>query len=233
MVAAVLAPLWLPAVTLFMRHGMGWRIVGAEASRAEYRRLRAGPAQPLLVCANHLTMVDSAVIAWALGSPGFLLLHPGALPWNVPDRDNFGKRWWHRVILYVMKCLPIPRGGNRGEVAGVLQRLAWLLGRGEVGLIFPEGGRARSGRVELDTRTYGVGRILGIVPGCRVLCVYVRGEGQRTWSRLPARGERFHVSFAEVEPKSDAVGLRRSVALTQQVLARLRDLEAAFFDARK
>jgi hypothetical protein len=232
-VAAVLAPLWLPALALFMRYGMGWRIVGAKAARAEYRRLRTGSAQPLLVCANHLTMVDSAVIAWALGSAAFLLLHPASLPWNVPDRENFGKSWWQRALVYAMKCLPIPRGGDRREVAVVLQSLAWILGRGEVGLVFPEGGRARSGRVEIDSRTYGVGRILGSVPDCRVLCVYLRGEGQRSWSRVPARGERFHVSFAEVEPKSDAAGLRRSVALTQQVLARLVDLEAAFFDARK
>ena len=44
---------------------MGWRIENAAEARAEFRRLRR-EGGPLLVCANHLTMIDSALIAWAL-----------------------------------------------------------------------------------------------------------------------------------------------------------------------
>lgn len=232
-VSAALAPVWAPVVGAIVRFGMGWRIEGVAASRAVYARIRASSREPLLVCANHLTMVDSALIAWALGSPGWHVLHPRSFPWNVPDRANFASRWWQRILVYVLKCIPIPRGGDRAEVAGVLHALAWLLRRGDVGLVFPEGGRSRSARVERETSTYGVGRILGLVPGCRVLCVHLRGLGQQEMTRAPARGERFEVRLALIEPKSDATGLRRSLDLTRQVVARLADLEQEFFDARQ
>jgi len=232
-VSAALAPLWAPALGAILRFGMGWRIEGVAASRAEYARIRATSHQPLLVCANHLTMVDSALITWALGSPGWLVLHPSSFPWNVPDRANFATLWWQRILVYVLKCIPIPRGGDRAEVAGVLHAMAWLLRHGDVGLVFPEGGRSRTGRVERETSTYGVGRILGLVPGCRVLCVHLRGRGQREISKAPARGERFELRLALIEPKSDATGLRRSLDLTRQVVARLADLEQEFFDARQ
>ena len=124
-----------------------------------------------------------------------------------------------------MKCLPIRRGGDRKEGALVLARLAHLLARGEVGLVFPEGGRSRSGRVDVDAAAYGVGRLVKAVPGCRVLCVYLRGAGQATWSDLPARGERFRVALAALEPKSDAAGLRGSLAIARQIVGRLIELE--------
>ena len=81
-----------------------------------------------------------------------------------------------------------------------------MLSRGDVGLIFPEGGRSRSGRVDADAATYGVGRVVKALPGCRVLCVYLRGEGQTTYTDAPARGERFRVRFASLEPKTEHGG---------------------------
>jgi len=228
----LLAPLWVPLSAALMRCAMGWRVEDVKRTRAEYRRIRGASREPLLICANHLTMVDSALVAWALGSPGWYLLHPAALPWNLPDRENFASSWWARALVYVMKCLPIPRGGDRGEVSSVLARLGWLLRRGEAALVFPEGGRSRSGRVEQDSRTYGVGRILGALPGCRVLCVYLRGERQESWSRLPVRGDRFRARLALLEPKSTDSGLRRSLDLSRQVLVRLAALEEEHFRDR-
>ena len=51
--------------------------------RALYARLLAD-RRPLLVVANHLTMVDSALIGWGLGSAGDHVLRHRGLPWNVP-----------------------------------------------------------------------------------------------------------------------------------------------------
>ena len=36
-------------------------------------------------------MVDSALIAWALGSPLWYVRHFAALPWNMPERRNFAR----------------------------------------------------------------------------------------------------------------------------------------------
>lgn len=228
LVGAALAPLWFPVVVGAMRLGLGWRIRDARELRRLYASLRRS-REPLLVCANHLTLVDSAVIAWALGTPGWFLRHYAALPWNVPERRNFASSMLSRIAVYVMKCVPIERGGDRTAVGRVFTRLGWLLERGEAVLIFPEGGRSRTGRVEEESAAYGVGRLVASVPGCRVLCVYLRGEGQEGVTDLPARGERFRARARLLVPVSEHRGMRRARDIAGQVVAVLKDLEAEHF----
>jgi len=226
------APLWVPLTVALMRFGFGWRIVDAASARRRYREIVAARGSPVLVCANHLTLVDSAVIAWALGSPWWYLRHFSALPWNVPERRNFASSAASRVLVYLMKCVPIVRGSDRREVAAVLERLRYLLGRGEAVLMFPEGGRSRSGRVEVESAAYGVGRVASLLPDCRVVCVYLRGEGQETYGDLPARGERFHVHVDAIEARSECGGLRGAVEVSRQIVARLAELEESHFERR-
>ncbi len=233
-VSRLLSPLWIPLTSALMRFGMGWRVDPAEREAAcrEYRRLRSESSAPLLICANHLTMFDSFVIGWALGYDRDYLRDFGALPWNTPERVHFASNWWKRTLAYLYKCVPVTRGSDRTEVAKVLAKVRFLLARGQVALVFPEGGRSRSGRVEVEAAAYGVGRIVNSLPGCRVLCVYLRGEGQETYSDLPRRGERFHVSVACIEPKTDKSGLRGSLDVARQVTARLAEMERRYFDGR-
>jgi len=232
-VGRLLGPIWIPVGAAVLRWRYGWRIVDASAARREFRRLRRESPAPLLVCANHLTMVDSFLIAVALASPWWYVAHFAALPWNTPERDNFSRTWWLRIATWVMKCIPVERGGDRREIGRVFERLSYMLSCGDVGLIFPEGGRSRSGRVDATASTYGVGRVVKALPGCRVLCVYLRGEGQTTYTDAPARGERFRLLFASLEPKTEHGGMRGSLAITKQILARLAALEEDWFDARQ
>ncbi len=231
--ARLLSPLTTSVVAGLLRFGLGLRVARLREVRRAYRRLRRDSEAPLLICANHLTMVDSALIAWALGSPASYVRHFSALPWNVPERRIFADRPWQRALAYVLKCLPIRRGGPRREVADTLGQLGWLLGRGEVALVFPEGRRSRSGRVEVEGAAYGVGRLVRAVPGCRVLCVYLRGDRQRGHSELPARGDLLRISLCELEPKTDAAGLRGSRDVAHQITTRLSEMEREHFDARQ
>ena len=233
-VSRLLSPLWIPLTGALMRFVVGWRIEPAEraAARREYRRLRSESKAPLLICANHLTMFDSFVIGQAIGFDLDYLRDFGSLPWNTPERVHFASNWWKRTLAYLYKCVPVTRGSDRVEVAKVLEKVRFLLARGQVALVFPEGGRSRSGRVEVDAAAYGVGRIVNALPGCRVLCVYLRGEGQDTWSDLPRRGERFHVAVACIEPKSDRGGLRGSLDVARQITAKLSEMEQRHFDGR-
>jgi len=224
-VGRLLSPLWVPLAGAVMTVGMGWRLENARETRARYRALRRESPAPLLVCANHLTLVDSFLVAWALGSPLWYLRHYASLPWNVPEERNFAATWWSRALVYVMKCLPIRRGADKREAAREHARLAHLLARGEVGMVFPEGGRSRSGRVETDTAAYGVGRLVKALPGCSVLCVYLRGERQQTWSDVPVRGQRFRAELSLIEPKCDAAGLRGSIEIARQIVGRLQEME--------
>jgi hypothetical protein len=230
-VGRLAAPVWLPPVVLLMRFGLRWRIRDARRCRKEYARLLED-RRPLLVVANHLTMVDSAVIGWGLGSAIGHLARNRGLPWNVPLQRRVRSSWLWRTLAYVMKCIPVPRGGDRQEVANVLERLAHLLRSGEVVLMFPEGGRSRSGRVDTAATADGVGRLIKEVEGCRVLCVYARGEGQRTWSDLPARGETFTIATRLVEPRTGLRGLRASRDLATQVVRYLAEMEREHLEGR-
>jgi hypothetical protein len=230
-VCLALSPLTTLAGWVVLRVWLRLRFAGIGELRRAYRGFRRSERAPLLVCGNHLTMIDSALIAYALGSPLWYVLHFASLPWNVPDRNVFAAGPWQRALTYVFKCLPIERGGARTEVADTIARFVALLRHGDVGLIFPEGGRSRTGRVDLENAAYGVGRIVKSVPGCRVLCVYLRGDAQHAYSGLPSRGDTLRARIAWLEPKTDQRGLRGSLDVSRQILARLAELEREHFDA--
>jgi len=232
-IARLLSPITTVAVAALLRFWLRLSVENASQIRRAYAEIRAESGAPLLICANHLTMIDSALIAWALGSPGWYLLHFSSLPWNVPERIHFASTLPRRFLAYVYKCIPIVRGGSREQIAGTLARFSHLLRRGEVGLIYPEGGRSRTGRVDVEGAAYGVGRIVRSIAGCRVLCVYLRGERQESYSVAPARGEHLRVALRFVEAKSDHAGLRGSRDVAQQIVAQLAEMEREHFDARK
>lgn len=231
-VGRLLSPIWVPICVLVMKLGFGWRMEGMDESRRVFAGARQASRGPILVCANHLTMLDSFIIAWALAGTSHYLRDYGSLPWNTPERENFASTWWKRALVYLMKCVPVERGGDRRAVGAVLRKLIYLMGRGEVALVFPEGGRSRVSRVDTEAVTYGVGRVVKALPGCRVVCVYLRGEGQETWSSAPRRGERFHVQAQVFEPKSDQRGMRGSLDISHQILSRLAEMERRHFDGR-
>lgn len=232
-VSRVLSPLWIPLLTGIMVFVMRWKLVGGDRVREDYARLRMESDAPVLVCANHLTMFDSFAITWALAAPGAYLRHFDWLPWNTPEEVNFASVWWKRVLVYMLKCVPVKRGSDRAEVAKTLAKVAALLRQGESVLIFPEGGRSRTGRVDTEASTYGVGRLVSQVPGCRVFCVYLRGRDQETWTDMPARGDAFDVHARTLEPKTDHKGLRGSVEISKQIVGCLAEMEKRHFDDRQ
>jgi 1-acyl-sn-glycerol-3-phosphate acyltransferase len=232
-VSRLLSPLWIPGAIAVLELGFGYHIHDLERHRRAFQRIRGDAPGPLVICPNHLTMIDSAIVAWALGSAGWYLRNFSAIPWNLPERRNFAYSALSELLSYVMKCLPITRGGDRAEVAETLNRFTHLVSRGDVGLVFPEGGRSRSGRVDLDSAAPGVGRIVTALPDCRVVCVYLRGARQRTFSDVPVRGERFRMRLSVIEPRTDSPGLRGSREVARQIVAELARLEEEHFGDRK
>ncbi len=220
----LLSPLTTALTAITLRFGFGFRIEGGDEIRRLYRQIADEPG-PLLICANHLTMIDSFLIGWALGHPLYYVRRFSRLPWNVPERSIFASNLPLRLFAYVFKCIPVVRGGKRAEVARSLARVVHTLRRGETTLLFPEGGRSRSGRVEMENAAPGVGRIYRAVPGCRVLCVYLRGRRQTSFSAVPTRGDRFQVALRLMEPKTDESGLRGSREVARQITGTLIEME--------
>lgn len=232
-IGRLVGPFWIPPFVFMLRFVMGYRIENVSALRAKYRRLREESDAPILICPNHLTLIDSMIIAWAIVPWWRYLLHFDELPWNTPERKNFARTGLTRILVFIAKCIPISRGGERSQVAGVLSRVTYLLNLGEVAMLFPEGGRSRTGRVTSESIAWGVGRIIAAVPGCRVLCIYMRGDTQESWGSVPNMGDRISITMDCFEPKSDSKGARRSRDLASQVVARLSTLEGTYFDGRK
>ncbi len=158
-VGRVLSIFWIPASAFALRFVMRYRIKDASRLRKRFRSLVRESDEPILICANHLTMVDSMLLAWALGGSWWYVFNYRRMPWNLPEYRNFASLWISRAAVWVTKCIPIKRGGRREEVSGVLNRVKYLLSRGETALIFAEGGRSRAGKIQLDSWMPRPGRL--------------------------------------------------------------------------
>jgi hypothetical protein len=176
-------------------------------------------------------MVDSPLLSYAMLSLWSHLFAYRWIPWNLPERNNFSNPFLV-LLCYLSKCIPVERGGPRVEIKQTLAKCTYLLRRKQRLLIFPEGGRSRTGRVDTENFSYGVGRFLedsGV--DLRVMCLYLRGDGQAAYSTIPAFGERFTVLVDVFKPeKSGLTGLRAQRDYAGQIIRRLAEMENNYFD---
>ncbi len=222
-----------PAYFLFMR-AMGYRVRGVKDVRKACARAFAKHRGPWIICANHLTMVDSMILAYALFSLPAHLTGFRLLPWNLPERDNFQRNIFLAVLCYLAKCIPVNRGGDREQMKKTLDKCDDVLNSGQNLLIFPEGGRSRTGRVNTEGFSYGVGRFIKEFEACRILCVYLRGDGQETFSGMPRFGETFTVKLEVFVPqKAAGNGLRAQRDYAGQIITRLAEMEEGYFASRR
>ena len=210
----------------------GYRIRHLKAVRKTVQDLMHAHPGPWLICANHLTFIDSVILAHAMIPAWRYAVDYRRLPWNVPEKTNFSRSLVVRLTCYLTKCIPITRGGDRESVGASLAKCAFLLKKGENLMIFPEGTRSRSGRVDTQNFSYGVGRLLRAIPGCRVMAVYMRGDGQKTWSKFPRFGETFSMTVEECRPETRLTGLRAQRDCAEQIVRHLSKMETDYFDQR-
>lgn len=221
------APLVLLAVKI-----AGYRVRNIEALRRKVRRLMNKHPGPWLVCANHLTLIDSVILLWAMLPITHFIVRFDQMPWNVPERMNFNRHMIVRIFCYLTKCIPVQRGGNRDAIRSILEKCTWILGLGGNLMIFPEGTRSRTGRVNTEDFPYGTGRLFLKTPGCRVMCMYLRGDSQEAHSNFPAMGETFHLDVEECFPRTRLRGLRAQRDVAGQIVRHLAGMEAAYFASR-
>ena len=228
-VSQALVPLTYHGLAAWMRWH-GYRVAGLQAARRAFEREAGGERGPLIICANHLTLIDSLFIQWAMAPAWRLVVRPHLFTWNLPDRQNITRRWWLRLLGYVGKCVPVVRKAAPEETRHTLDKVAFLLSRGQSVLIFPEGGRSRVGRVDTENFSYGVGRMLQETPAARVLCVFLRGRGQAAFSDYPRPGESLVVRFQRIAPSTSSHGMRGARDLATQIVGRLSEMENEAFE---
>jgi len=216
-------------IVFLMRWVRGYHIENIKALRAQFAQVAESEA-PLIICANHLTFIDSALMIWAFSSNWRYLFHYRQFSWNLPAGDFFKKRFYFRMVAYLTKCIFIHRDGSKAHKDGVLAQCHWLLNRGEIVSIFPEGRRSRIGRFDRERITYGVGKLLAATPGCRALCVYVRGDKQEKFTDYPPKHSIIRFRMRLIVPRSDATGRDAYGALASQVADTLLGLEQEHFE---
>lgn len=220
-------------LVVFAIKAAGYRIHDMAAVRRRVQDLMATHRGPWLICANHLTLIDSVVLAYAMLPTWRYIFQYKLLPWNVPEQMNFNRNLFVGLACFLTKCIPVIRGGDRNAVKSTLGKCAYLLEKGENLMIFPEGTRSRNGRVNTTEFPYGTGRLFCGLPDCRVMCFYMRGDGQDTYSNFPRYGETFTVSVAECRPETELKGLRAHRDCSTQIVSFISDMESRYFDSRR
>ena len=217
---------------LYLLGGYRCENVGELRSRVRAMLDEVGD-RPLVICSNHLTMIDSMLISTFLFFYGSYMYRFRLFPWNVPEVLNFGKNLPLRIMCYLGKCVFVERGGTLRSKKLTWEKLRYLVEQRELVCIFPEGGRSRSGRVEPENSVYGVGHLLQEVGDCHVLCVYLRGEGQKFFSFFPARKETFHVDVRMIRPRTEHSGRRGARDMTLQAMNQIKDMEDQYLAGGK
>ena len=216
-----------PGAVVAMRGVRNNTMTGVAEARRVYREALA-TGRPVIICPNHLTMVDSGFLAWALAPLHEYLRHFDRFSWNVAAVEHFHKNAFLKTIVFLCKTVPIDRTGDEAQRKAVVEKLRWLVSHGEVLTIFPEGTRSRTGRIDPANVTYGVGQILKELDRPLVLCAYLRGRKQRGASGVPAWGDVVDLSVEVLEPSTSETGLRAIRDLSRQVILKLKTMEDAW-----
>ena len=228
LVVFLLGPLIFIAIRL-----IGYRVRDLRKMRRTVLDLFEEHNGPWVICPNHLTMIDSAVLAYAMAPLHRYMINYRLLPWNLPESANFQSNVFLAILCYLAKCIPISRGGDRKKMKATMDKCAYLLKQKENLLIFPEGGRSRTSRVDTENFSYGVGRLINNNPGCHVMCIYLRGDGQDKYSNIPRFGERFTMRVEAFQPRTENTGLKGQRECAKQIVEQLARMEKDYFGRQR
>lgn len=219
---------------LMMKVWRRYEIENISECRARFKEIwkeKQRTKSPLIICSNHLTFIDSALIIWALASNPWYLFHYRAFVWNLPAGDFFKKHLHYHLTLYLMKCIFLDRKGTSAHKNRILNLCRHLLEQGDTVLIFPEGERSRTGRFENERLRFGVGKIASSLPEAQVLCLYLRARGQETFSNYPAKRSRFKLKMKLISPSVQDLPSRKlaSIEIVKEIGATIKTMENEFF----
>ncbi len=196
--------------------------------RSDFQQAVMAGQGPVLVCSNHLTLVDSVIEAVFFNSCFGYWWRFSQLPWNVPEKKNVTRSWMWQIVCFLGKCIPVERHTAGPKAKKSLAKMLYILKRGDLLSIFPEGKRSRSGNVEQTDFSYGTGQLLQYLPNARVLCVYLRATKGPSFGDFPQKGEEFYFQMSIIQPCSTLEGRKRIKDLSGQIIAQLVQMEQEF-----
>ena len=182
---------------------------------------------PWIVCANHLTMIDSFLLTYAIFSFGAYLKDNKNNTVESAGKKQFSEKYlfWPCYVIFP-NASRSTAAGPREKTKKMLDKCMYLMRSGQNIMIFPEGGRSRTGRVDKEGFSYGVGRFVQDVEDCKIMCVYMRGDKQATYGFIPAWGEKFYAQMEVFTPERAAAGgLRAQREYAAQIIDKLAQME--------
>lgn len=222
-----------PIISFVVFRYYGIKVDNLKSIRKRYKEILKEGEGPLIICSNHLTRVDSFVQSACLGSVWDYWFNYQSLPWNLPEKTKFYHKWYFRVICYLGKCIPVLRGAPSSEGKRTLNKMLHVLSKGDVLAIFPEGKRSRTGFVDTEDFSYGVGQLLTNCKDARILCIYLRGKKEGGFADFPVKGEEFYFKMEVVSPKSDLKGLRQTRDYSTQIITKLHSMEKEYLTSEE
>jgi len=182
----VIAPIYFFAAKVFF-----YRVRDLKEIRRRCDDEFARHKGPWIICANHLTMIDSFIFKLCSFSLSRHIINYKKLPWNLPERNNYKDNIILTILCYLSKCIPIkprrvPRKNKRISGQMYLPDTQWRDHHD-----FSWGKRSRTGRVDREGFSYGVGRFIKNLENCKVMCMYLRGDKQNIYSVIPAGARNF------------------------------------------
>ncbi|MCG8571641.1 MAG: 1-acyl-sn-glycerol-3-phosphate acyltransferase [Spirochaetes bacterium] len=210
-----------------------FKIDNLKEIRQQYQSLLKQGSGPILICANHLTFVDSIIHSVFFSSIASYFVHFKKLAWHVPEKRNFAHKPLWRLICYLGKCIPVIRSGTPEQSKKSLAKMLYLLKRGHIISIFPEGARSVAGLIDTENFSYAVGQILKRFEQSRILCVYMRGMNHGGFAKFPQKNEKFYLKMEIFQPTSLYKGMRKARDISTQIIMKLKSMEEKFFQNEK
>jgi 1-acyl-sn-glycerol-3-phosphate acyltransferase len=220
-----------PLMSFMVFKVYGIKISNLKEIRKKYKSFLSVSNGPVLICSNHLTLVDSTIQSICFNSIFGYLADYRSLPWNLPEKTNFYNKLSLRIICYLGKCIPVVRGASKDESKKSLNQMLHVLNKGDVISIFPEGKRSRSGFVDSVDFSYGVGQIMSGLDNenINVICLYMKGKHSGGFADYPIKGEEYYFEMEMITPKSELKGLRKVRDYSTQVITKLVEMEKEYF----
>lgn len=221
-----------------------YKIANIKKLRKQFQAImRNNINNPLLICPNHFTYIDSIILILVFGSLLDYMCNFRSFAWNFPKTTHVRKNFGFLLLGYLSKCIFIELEHQQKQLINPTEIAKYLLGKQDFIMIFPEGHRSTTGKIDRENFAYGVGKIIKDLPNIKVLCVYLRGHTQAAASKYPNKGDNFYCKLKLLEQqdlmpindlnKGSISDLRLTRKIAKNVINSLVDLEEEFFSYEK